>query len=256
MADDTAARNRIKTADNVFDIVEQVATAEGATLTELADCLGMAKSTVHGYLVSLTEAGYLVEADGEYHLSLTFLEHGIGRRQQYVPAQIVRQPLRRLADSTGEIAWYAVEEHGRAINIYNQEGERAISVEQWLGQPRPMHALAAGKVLLAHMPDERVDEILDRHRLVAKTANTITSRETLEAELGQIREDGVAYNDGEYNARIRSIAAPVVYDGTAIGSLGVSGPANRLRGERYTDEIPDRILATANEIELRLQQLR
>jgi len=254
MTDDNTKKDGIQSAENAFDIIEHISSLEGATVTELSSRVDLAKSTVHGYLVSMEKAGYLVKDEGGYDVSLEFLKQGIYRRQQYMPAEIIRKPLRQLGDGTEEIAWYSVGEHGRTIDIYKSEGERAIAVEKWLGQPRPMHALAAGKILLAHMPEERVDEIIDVHGLEAKTSNTITTRKELDAELQRVRDTGIAFNDKEYRPRIRSVGAPVIYENGAIGALTVSGPAKRLTGDRFTEELPNSILATANEIELRLQQ--
>ncbi|RQG94917.1 IclR family transcriptional regulator [Natrarchaeobius chitinivorans] len=254
MITNTMSKNGIKSATKAFEIIEQIAELDGATVTELATHVDLAKSTVHGYLVSMEEAGYLVKENGEYDLSLQFLEHGTYKRQQYMPSEVVRGPLKHLAESTAEIAWYSVAEHGLSVDIYKSEGEHAISVESWLGQPRPMHALASGKILLAHMPDERIDEIVQMHGLEARTPNTITTRERLDSELEKVRTEGVAFNDEEYRKRIRSVGVPVVYQGTVIGALTVSGPAKRIRGDTFTEELPDEILATANEIELRLQR--
>lgn len=247
-------KHGIKSATRTFDIIGHISELGPVSVTALAKKMDLPKSTVHGYLVSMEEAGYLVKHDQQYDLSLRFLEHGIHKRQQHMPTEVISQPLKRLAEDTKEIAWYSVEERGSSVDIYKSEGEHAISVESWLGQPRPMHALAAGKILLAGMSEARIDAIIEDHGLTSRTPNTITSRDELDRELESVKEQAVAFNDEEYRLRIRSVGVPVVHESETIGALTVSGPAKRLRGDLFREELPERLSATANEIELRLQR--
>lgn len=253
MTNEDATGGGIKTADRVFDIVEQIRESDGAGVTELADATGLAKSTVHRYVTTMEQAGYLTRTDDTYYLSLQFLDHGIYRREQIVPWDVVSPALKRLAAETSEIAWFTVEEHGRARDIYKSEGERAVTVETWIGQAKPIHALAAGKAILANMERSAVRDTIARHGLPGLTDRTIVTEQALFEELDTIREEGVAYNDEEYTKGIRSVGAPVMHDGAVVGAVNVSGPANRMKGELFTQALPDKVLAAANEIELRIQ---
>lgn len=243
----------LKTVIRVFDIIETIRELDQVGVTELAEELGMAKSTVHGYLTTIEQAGYLLKEDGQYKLSLKYLDHGIHKRSQIISWDIVSQTLKQLSGETSEIAWFTVEENGRALDIYKSEGDRAITVETWLGQAKPMHALAAGKAILAFESDEYVQAVIDRHGLDAFTENTITSESEFLAELETVREEGVSFNDEEYTSGIRSVGAPVINDGEIVGAVNLSGPANRMKGGRFREELPDLILGAANEIELKLQ---
>jgi DNA-binding IclR family transcriptional regulator len=247
------ADSGLKTAARVFDIIETVRERDEVGVTELAEELGMAKSTVHGYLTTIERAGYLTKDDGKYQLSLKYLDHGIYKRNQSIPWDVVSQTLKQLADETSEIAWFTVEENGRALDIYKSEGDRAITIETWLGQAKPVHALAAGKAILAFESDEYVREVIDRHGLETFTDNTITTEAEFLEELETVREEGVAFNDEEYTRGIRSVGAPVLVDGDVVGAVNLSGPANRMKGERFHEDLPNLILGAANEIELKLQ---
>jgi len=253
MTDSAHTDSDLKTATNVFEMIETVREHDGVGVTELAEELGMAKSTVHGYLTTIEHAGYLVKEDGQYRLSLKYLDHGIYKRSRIISWDVVSQTLKQLSDETSEIAWFTVEENGRALDIYRSEGDRAITVETWLGQAKPMHALAAGKAILGFSGDEFVRDVVDTHGLEAFTENTITEESELLAELETVREEGVAVNDEEYTAGIRSVGAPVINDGEVLGAVNLSGPAHRMKGERFREEFPDLLLSAANEIELKLQ---
>jgi DNA-binding IclR family transcriptional regulator len=245
-------KRRVKTADRAFEILETLRALDGATTAELADRLDLATSTVHDHLVTLEDREYLVERDGVYHLGLRFLGFGMYAKNRIPAARVVQPTLDQLAAETEEMAWFTVEEHGRVVDLNKAAGPRAITVGTWIGERNRMHHLAAGKAILAHLPDERVHEIVDRHGLPARTEHTITERDALFAELDRVREEGVAYNDEETTAGLRSVGAPVHHDGTVVGAVSVTAPAKRLRGDRYRQEIPNHLLAATNEVELKL----
>jgi IclR family acetate operon transcriptional repressor len=113
------------------------------------------------------------------------------------------------------------------------------------------HILALGKAILAHLPHDRIDEIVKRHGLTASPPNTITDRETLDDKLAQIREEGVAFDDEERIAGIRCIAAPILSNNDRVlGAISVAGPSNRIRDDQFTEKLPRRVLETVNVIEL------
>ena len=177
---------RVKTADTVFEIIETLQEMDGASLAELADELDFAKSTLHDHLSTLVAKEYVVKSDDEYSLSLKFLNHGVFVRDNTDIWHAGRPIIEKLADHTGEIAWLIVEEHGRAVYLDKARGERGIQTHAEVGRRGYLHSLASGKLLLAYMPDERVDEIIDRHGLPELTSATITDRDELENELERI----------------------------------------------------------------------
>jgi DNA-binding IclR family transcriptional regulator len=107
--------------------------------------------------------------------------------------------------------------------------------------------------MLANMPADRAEAILDAKGLERFTEETVTDRERLTDELETIRDEGVAFNYGEYIEGMHTVSVPVFDDNDRIaGALGVSGPAHRLKGDRLHEEIPDLLLGTANELEINI----
>lgn len=248
------ANNRsIKTTQTVFAIVQVISERETATLTEVANDVGIAKSTAHKHLTALQETGYVLKEQDVYRLSLRFLEHGIRTKRSYEVVQVALPKLEELADETGEAVWIVVEENGWAVNLHNVKGERAVQTLTDIGQRIPMHQSAAGKCILAHLPAQRIDEIIAERGLEDRTEHTITSRKALEEELERIREQGYAYNDREIISNVRAVGAPILVEGQPVGGLSIAGPANRLKGEFFEKRIPDLLLGAINEIELRLE---
>jgi DNA-binding IclR family transcriptional regulator len=243
----------VKTAETVFGVIESVQHLGGASVSEIADHMDLARSTVHNHVKTLAGMDYLIEAGGKYHLGLKFLDHGYHAAQRLPVSDIKSSTLDTLAQKTGEVAWIVVEEHGKAINLTMATGDSAVRTADRVGLRTHLHFHAAGKAILSGLSDDRVDEILSRHGLPAATENTITDRETLEEELEEIRDRGYALNDGEAVESLRSVASPVDLEGEALTAVSVMGPEQRLHGDRFYESIPEAVKGAANALELELK---
>ncbi|WP_458210644.1 IclR family transcriptional regulator [Haladaptatus sp. NG-SE-30] len=245
-------RMPVKTPITVFKIVEALLEMNGARFTDLVDYMEMPQSTLHDHLRSLESIGAVVKNDKEYRVGTRFLEIGARARHQHPLFEAGHSQVEKLAIQTGEHASLSIEERGRGILLYVAKGENAVNLQAYPGRRTPLHTNAAGKVMLAHFPEERVDEIIDRHGLSAYASKTITDRATLKNELEQIRERGYATDTSELVDGVRAISAPIIQQQQVIGTISVGGPANRMRGERFEETIPDSLLSASNIIELDL----
>lgn len=243
----------IQSAEVVFDIFEVIRANEGVTLTELAEQLDKAPSTVHQYLTTLKRREFVVQDQGVYQLSYRFLDFGTYERQRNPLFEIAKKKTSYLAAETGERAQFSVAEHGRVVVLYTEAGDQAIHAGLRAGRRILMHASAAGKAILAHSLPERVDAIVARHGLAPITENTLTTREELTAELESIRAEGVAYNDREDTPGLRAVGTPILdSDGRPLGALSISGPGHRLDNPERDSEIRSILRGSANELELRI----
>ncbi|WP_197431324.1 IclR family transcriptional regulator [Halorubrum sp. CBA1125] len=226
------SNNRIKAVSTMFKIVESLRDRERTGVSELADRLDMPKSTVHVYLQTLADEGYVINEDGKYSLSHGFLEIGGAVRKQMSIYQAARPEIDALSADTGEVANLGIEEGGKRVLLYSAEPSEGVFDNSPVGQYTHMHWTALGKALLAQLPDERVDDVVDRHGLPEATENTITEREALFEALDRIRDRGYAVEDEERREGIKAIA--VAFD-PEIGSV----PASAWRS-------PDRSAASAS----------
>lgn len=243
----------VKTSDTVFEIIEMLHELDGASLAELDSNLDFAKSTIHDHLTTLEAKEYVIRSEGEYSISLKFLYHGMSAKNRLDISRVGQPVIDELADKTGEVAWIIVEEHGRAVYLNKAMGEKAVQTHAVVGGRAHLHHLASGKTILAYLPDERVDEIIEQHGLSELTPYTVTDRDELESKLEQIKEEGIALNDKETVRGLRAVAAPVLKGDKIVGAVTVSGPANRLTKDRCYDEVKPLLLEAVNEIELKLQ---
>ncbi|MHC3437209.1 IclR family transcriptional regulator [Natrialbaceae archaeon A-gly3] len=246
----------ITSVETAFDIVEHLKEVDGAGVSEIASELDLAKSTVHSHLATLHSKGYVTREGDTFHVALRFLDLGNYAREQSPLYQVGAEKVDELAEETGEKVWILAEENGRGVHLYVASGKRSVRTYARTGQLNYLHQLAAGKAILAWQPSERVDEIIDRYGMPARTENTITDREKLHAELEEIRERGFAQNYEESIPGLHAVGVPITdEDGVAIGSLSLSAPAKRLRGERFDEEIPNLLLGVANEIEINMAHI-
>lgn len=242
----------VKSADTLFGVLETVHALDGAGVTDVADRLGVAKSTAHDHLSTLIDHEFLIKDGTEYRVGLKPLRYGMGAKNRIELVDAASPSLEHIVQETNEIAWLVVEEYGQAVYIDKAMGERAVQPYGVIGKRVPLHDIAAGKAILAHLPEDRVREIVEKRGLPAQTERTITDLDELLAELATIQERGYARNDGETFDGFRAVASPIVHEDELLGSIVVSGPENRLRNDRFETTFPELVTGAANAIELSL----
>lgn len=244
----------VKATETTLRLIEFLHGSAGGTLTEIANELGVGTSTVHRHLATLKENGYVVTEDGTHYLSLQFLTLGGGTRGRISNDELIDKKVQQIADETGERAQFIVAEHGERVYVFTHTGSNAVTTDATIGKRGPLHVSAAGKAIMANLPEHRLEGILGAESLAAKTKHSITERSSLEAELEAIREQGYAFNEEESTTGLHAVGVPVNHgDGHVIGAISISGPANRLKGKYFREELPDLLLGAVNEIELNLR---
>jgi DNA-binding IclR family transcriptional regulator len=243
----------ISTADTLFEIMETLRDLDGSTVTEVAKELDLAKSTVHAYLASLEQKEYVVKEDNRYELGLKFYDHGMDILNRMDLVEVARPIMRQTAEESGELVWLFVEEHGRGIYLERAKGDRAVQTSGRRGLRTYLHLLAAGKAMLAEMPEKRVEEIIDRHGLPQQTAESITDKQKLYNRLEVVCDRGYAYNRGEEVPGVYAIGAPIMKEGDVQAGISVAGPAARFNDDSYDTRMRNTIIEAANTIELNLK---
>ncbi|GGC63887.1 IclR family transcriptional regulator [Haloferax sulfurifontis] len=252
MAHTDSPNRPIKTAVRVFDLVQTVQQLESATFTEIASNVEMAESTLHDYLTTLTHLGYFVNEDGQYSLSLRFLDHGIAARDTFSIYSKSRETLKQLAEESGAAVWLTVEQSGKAVYLAQELGENSIETHERLGKHEFMNCLASGKVMLAFSSDEHVADVVETHGLPQKTPESITSMDELQNELAEIRERGYALNHNETAQGVSAVAAPIVAEDHVRGAVAIAAPHARVENSEYRQRLIELVSTGSNEIELRL----
>jgi DNA-binding IclR family transcriptional regulator len=248
-----SAKHPVRTTEKTLRVIEALKSLEGSRLTELAEHVDMGTSAVHNHLSTLEEHGYVVKEDDEYRLGLKFLELGGFTRNQEELYKVAEPEIERLAEETGELVNLMTEDQGMGVYLKRSKGADAVDLDTYAGMRVHLQSTALGKAILAHTPEERVDEIVDYHGLPRITERTITDRDELDEALERVREQGYALDDGERLQGLRCVAAPIKNDeNVAIGAISISAPANRVKAHQFEGELPELLQGAANVVELNI----
>jgi DNA-binding IclR family transcriptional regulator len=108
--------------------------------------------------------------------------------------------------------------------------------------------------MLAHMPPDRIDAIVERWGLPQYTEHTITTRAALDARLEQVRSTGIAVDDEERLRGVRCVAAPITDDEERpLGAISVSAPISRMPDALVDSEVAMEVISVAKAAELDLK---
>jgi DNA-binding IclR family transcriptional regulator len=243
----------VKSVANTLQIIQILQDLDGATVTRVATELGISKSTVHNHLRTLERFEYVVKEDEEYSLSLRFLDHGEYALSRDPRLERVRPKVKQVAEETHELCQFMVEEHGKGVIAFREEGTNAVETQLRVGARMHLNHTTAGKAILAAHSDEYVKQLVEEHGLPQKTEATITSGEQLLIELASIRDRGYAFDKEEHIEGLHAIAVPISAGGDhVLGALSVAAPSYRIQSGQQERELADLLLGVASELELNL----
>lgn len=240
----------IKSARTTFDVVETLAILGRASLSEIVEEMNMPRSTTHNYLKTLEDLGYVVRDRGYYRISTRFLAIGVTAQKEMQIFRLAKPKIDALAEETGEHTSLMIEEGGLGVLLYISKGDRALDLGVSVGWRMALPTNAPGKAILSRLPENQVGTILDTHGLPAITAATITDRSELLERLETVRERGYATDFGERVEGVRAVAVPIVAKDRVRGAITISGPANRMSGSWFDEDLPNLLLQAANVIEV------
>lgn len=227
---------RVQVLDRALGILDLLST-EGPELApaELSGQLVLHKSTLHR-LLQVLEQHRLVDKNpqsGKYRLGLKLFEFGTKAVAQIDVQERVRPYLERLVCETGETAHMCILDRGEMLSLANVESPRTVRTPSTVGHRIPSHCTAAGKAVLAFLPESELNELLKKRTFKSYTRNTITSPSSLKAELQLIRKRGYAMDNEEIEDGLKCIAAPIRdYSGKVIASMSIAGPVFRITRDR------------------------
>jgi DNA-binding IclR family transcriptional regulator len=244
----------VQSVDRAVAILDALSAAKGYLgVTELSKELDLHKSTVHRLLVSLKRGG-LVERDPgtrKYRLAVRIVELAYAVLNSRGLPQVALPYLHYLADTVEEITYLAVRDGDKIINVLQVPAPHMVQSVTWLGAGM-LHSTAAGKVFLAHLPDEEVASYIEGG-LPALTETTVTDASELRAELQQIRERGYSTSWGGQEEGVNSVAVPIfTQGGQVMAAIGVAGPSYRFTPNKAL-ETPEIVMGVAREVGKRLE---
>lgn len=244
-----APENHVKSVARALDIVEAMKELDGAGVSEIADQTDIPPSTVFNYLATLREQEYAVKDGDEYALADRFIHLGDYAKNRHELVAVARREITPLVEEVGETVNVMVEEYGLGIYAHSRTAATGLTNFAHTRKREHLHSTAAGKAILANLPPERIDEILESRGVPRQTATTITDETTLREQLESIRETGISFNDEENTPGIRAVGAPLRIGPDEVAAVSVAGPINRFHDELFRETLPELVANTAKSIE-------
>ncbi len=247
---------RIEILDVAIDVIECLLAAgeEHQGTSEIARKLGINRSRTFRILKTLEQRGY-VEADHQtqgYQLGVRFLELGERVRRQVHILRVAQPILRKLAQESGDSVVLVVLYGDNAVCVDRSQGHHMLQAEDPIGEPLPLHIGASPKILLAHLPEQKRERIIQEIELTRFTTETITDRDELRRRLEQIRSQGYAVDEGDLEVGVCAVGAPVRdHTGRVAAGVTVTLPETRYNPQ-HREELIVMVVEAANRISTQL----
>ncbi len=210
---------------------------DGASLTDLAQQVGLPASTAHRLLTTLEQERYVrFTHEGRlWSVGVQAFVVGCTFTRTRSLAGVARRHMRHLMEDGGETVNLAVEDEGEAVYLSQVECRQMMRAFARPGTRVPLHCSAVGKAILSAVSDKRLSKILHQRGMPRLTVKTITSPSGLRADLERVRATGYAVDDEEHAIGLRCIAAPIFDEtGDVVAAVSASGPMARISDERMS----------------------
>lgn len=188
----SAASNPVKSAMRTLDVIEYVvANRQGAVAQEIAGALAIPVSSLSYLLATLTERGYLTR-EGRRYLPGPGLQRLRAPEAALTLEDRVAPLVRALRSELNETSSFMVRRGWEVEALVTEASDHALRYAVDPGTRRPLHALAAGKLMLAWMPPQELARYFAETDRAVLTPNTRTSERDLRADFARIMARGIS----------------------------------------------------------------
>jgi IclR family transcriptional regulator, KDG regulon repressor len=230
--DERHQRGGIQSISRAFLILEEIARArEGIALSELSKRVGLHNSTTFHIVKTMVSLGYVrqMRDTKRYHIGQPLFGLAAGALDEIEMVNHAMPVLEGLSQETGESCHFSVRSGDAVMVMARTSGQGAFQLTNRVGVLRPAHCTALGKVILASLRPDQLERFLARAELKAFSPKSITEPDLLRREIAEVRRNGIAFDDGEFDTEVRCVAVPVLdFSGQALGAIGISGPVWRM----------------------------
>jgi len=251
MSPTSGYRERNSTADRALNILEMFSDDHLVlSAAEVAQRLGVARSTAYRYLETLVQSDFLAE-DGRagFRLGMKVLQLSRLARQSYGLSDIAVPAMRVLADRFHQTV-LLTKQMGHAIVCLEREesAEQYVRLSYQRGTILNVNAGASAQILLAWLQGDELHRLLSAVELKRFTDASITEPAALEARLGTIKTNGYAVTNGEVDPDAVGIAAPIFQSsGAVLAAVSIVAIRSRVT-ETAIDDMISAVINTAADL--------
>jgi IclR family transcriptional regulator, pca regulon regulatory protein len=220
------------------------------TISQLSVKTGLSRAAVRRCLYTLTKLGFAGAEDGSrYSLRPRMLTLSHTYTTSNTLSAAAQPILERMSAALRESFSVATLDGEDIVYIARTQVNRVMAVDLHIGSRLPAYCTSMGRVLLAYLPTEQLEQYLAKAALTPHTTRTITSVEKLRLALRNVRRNGYALVDQEYEVGLRSLAVPVyATSGRVVATLNLSGNAPRISVLEMQSRFLNHLRNAANEL--------
>jgi IclR family pca regulon transcriptional regulator len=197
-------------------------------LSDVARSTGLTRAAARRFLLTLVKLGYVHFADGRFSLRPRVLDLGYAYLSSLSLPEVAGPHMEALVAKVNESSSISVLDDTEVVYVVRVPTRRIMSITLAVGTRLPAYATSMGRVLLAGLDDEELDERISRMQIRPLTSHTVASERALRDALAVVRKQGYAMVDQELEEGLRSAAVPIHgADGAVTASLNVSVHASR-----------------------------
>jgi IclR family pca regulon transcriptional regulator len=219
------------------------------TLSEVAEMTGLTRATARRVLLTLAELGYVHQNSRSFSLTPKVLDLGYSYLSSFQIVELAQYPMERLVEEVRESSSMSVLDGSEIVYVARVPTKRIMTISLALGSRLPAYPTSMGRVLLAGLADQEIDDYLEKTQFEQLTPHTITNPVELRKVIEVARSEGYALVDQELEEGVRSIAAPITNGrGKVVAAMNISGHASRVTLETMLEDFRPRLLSTAGTI--------
>ena len=225
------------------------------TISQLSVRTGLSRAAVRRCLYTLSKLGFAGAEDGQrYSLRPKMLTLANTYTASSTLATAAQPILERMSAAMGESFSVATMDGEDIVYIARTTVTRVMSVDLHIGSRLPAFCTSMGRVLLAYLPQDQLEQFLSRVTLTQYTPRTINSVDKLRLALRNVRRNGYALCDQELEIGLRSLAVPVYApNGRVVATVNISGNAPRMNMMEMQTRFLPPLRAAASELSVFLR---
>jgi IclR family acetate operon transcriptional repressor len=237
---------QIRSVLRALDVLTAVSDHGPADLSTVAAAVDLHPSTTLRMLESLRSRDMVRQRRGRWEIGARAFEIGSTFLSRVSMAGEAQFLVEELAERLNETANFGILDHGEVLYLAISHGQWELGIQTLPGGRHPAHCTALGKVLLAHLPWEEVEQILEEHPPVPRTRTTLVEPADIRRELARVRRRGFAVDAEERLDGVVCVGAPVRDStGKVVAGISISGPRLRLGRDRIA-AVADEVVAVAD----------
>lgn len=221
-----------RTVERTFSILQLIADSKsGITLQEIANDMQMAKSSAFVIVQSLLELNYITtlrDNDKKYILGIETFSLGMKYVDEMSLIKACEIHLQPIAEKYGKTAFVAVLNGTKIVYVYKYIAQNARLASCAIGTSKEAYATSLGKAILAFLPTDEQNAVLDKIEFKPLTNLTIISKEQMLEELRETKKRGYSLDMGELEDITSCCGAPIFsYDGKVTAAISLSDIYNK-----------------------------